>query len=78
MMKRFEVCYFVKERPYDEGQWETYAECDTLDEAEEKYAEMKAVVHPGDHIEDDKHYIDTVAIYERDATGTQNLVTSDF
>ena len=79
-MKNYEVCYFVKEvgYEYEGGQWETYAETDSVDEAYEKYAEMRAVVCPGDFIGDDRHYVDTVAIYTRMENGTQELLESDF
>ena len=79
-MKNYEVCYFVKEvgHEYEGGQWETYAETDDVDEAYEKYADMRAIVQPGDFIEDDKHYVDEVAIYARMDNGTQELLTNDF
>lgn len=62
----FEVCYQVKSHMYDEGEWETYAMCDTLEEAHAMYAKMKSEKAPGDFIEDENHYIDMIAIYNGD------------
>ena len=77
---KYEVCYFVKEVGYEdgEGQWETYGETDSLEEAEGMYDAMRSVVKVGDYIEDGSHYVDQIAIYERQASGTQEVVTYEF
>lgn len=79
-MKKYEVCYFVKEVGNEDGggQWETFAETDDIDEAYEKYREMKSKIAPGDFIEDEKHYVDIIAIYEQMGNGYIECLQSEF
>ena len=78
-MKKYEVCYFVKEVGSDgDGQWETFAETNDINEAYEKYRHMKCEIAPGDHIEDDEHCVDMIAIYKRMEDGTQDCLECEF
>lgn len=78
MKHKYEICFFVKEKGYDGGQWETYGYADTLEEAEEGLNDMKHEMSVGDFVEDDTHYIDQMAIYETDSTGCQNAIEVEF
>lgn len=78
MEHKYEICYFVMQEGYDEGQWETYGLADTLEEAEEGFEDMKKEMSCGDHVDDEGHYIDQMAIYESDANGAQSAIRVEF
>lgn len=64
-MGLYEVCYLVKEEPYDGyDEWRSYKMTDNEEEATELFEEMREIIHPGDYIDDDKHYIDTIGLFD--------------
>ena len=76
-IKKFEVCYFVKEDEHDEiGQWETIGQYDTYEEAKEVFddARHNGLV-PGSS--DGATIIDQICIYEREDDGSQKRIECD-
>ena len=65
-MKRYEICYLVKEKDYpDYNCWETFSFADSLEDAYDQYSKMKnSGISLGESLESEKSYVEEWGIFD--------------